>query len=349
MSGRARLCGLALLGVLVTACTSVIAGDPQAGPFERDVESELGSTEEADLRSAFNASEQEVNSYWDSDRLNNARPEAPGEGDSGQAAPSDDPLTQAVIADPTTGAVGDVPPDAVGTADDGSVWPRSGLSARTIGRLYYSRAGEPMVCSAAVVNSSSGTLVATAAHCLWDYAGDDGWVQNVLFIPGDDGGDAPHGRWTPSKMYAPPQFIDSASIGANGGVVGEGWGYDFGFMRMRPQDGETIQQALGAQGIAFGEQADGLVVVGYPSTPPFDGSTMRYCAAPNWTSGAYGTYSIPCTMTPGSSGGPWFTRFDPDAGAGYLVATTSTVGTHISGSQFHKAARDLYDQADAGD
>lgn len=345
-SRRLALLALVLAAVLAASCTRIEAGTPTPGPSTRNVAEELGDTPASDLRSGFNASEQDVNEYWDSERIRNARPEAPSEGDG--AAPSRDPLENSYILDPSTGSVGDVPPDANGTVDNGAEWSRTGLSEQTVGRLYLSKNGEPLVCSAAVVNSTSGVLVATAAHCVWDYAGGDEWASNVLFVPGDTNGEAPYGRWAAERMYAPSRFIDTAGVNESGGVVGDGWAYDFAFLRMRPSDGQPIQEALGAQGIAFGEPAEGLLVIGYPTAPPFDGTTMRYCSAPSWVEGAYGTYSIPCSMTPGCSGGPWFTRFDPETGAGYLVATTSTVGSHVSGSQLNEIAESLYRQANGG-
>lgn len=352
MTGRPdrprRLVPLALAGLLLFAvgCTEAISGTPSAGPSTRNVADEIGDTPASDLRSGFNASEQDVNEYWDSERIRNARPEAPSEGEGD--APSRDPLENSYILDPSTGPVAEVAPDANGSVDTGDEWSRAGLSAQTVGRLYLSKNGEPLVCSAAIVNSDSGSLVATAAHCVWDYAGADEWASNVLFVPGDSGGDAPHGRWAAERMYAPTEFIESAGVNEDGGVVGDGWAYDFAFLRMRPLDGQQIQAALGAQGIAFGEPAEGLLVIGYPTAPPFDGTTMRYCASPSWVEGAFGTYSIPCSMTPGCSGGPWFTRFDPQTGTGYLVATTSTVGSNVSGSQFNEVAESLYRQANGG-
>lgn len=332
--------GILLLGV---GCTEAVSGTPSAGPSTRNVAEEIGEGAESDLRSGFNDSEQDVNEYWDSERIRNARPEAPSEGEGD--APSRDPLDESYILDPSTGAVGDVAPGANGSIDSGAEWSRAGLSEQTVGRLYLSKDDQPLVCSAAIVNSSAGVLVATAAHCVWDYAGSSEWASNVLFVPGDSGGEAPHGRWAAERMYAPTEFIESAGIDETGGVLGDGWAYDFAFLRMRPLNGETIQDALGAQGIAFGEPAEGLTVIGYPTAAPFDGTTMRYCSAPSWVEGAYGTYSIPCSMTPGCSGGPWFTRFDPESGVGYLVATTSTVGSNVSGSQFNEVAESLYRQA----
>lgn len=342
---RAAVTAVALL-LLGAGCTEAISGTPTPGPSTRDVAEELAEIPESDLRRGFNNSEQDVNDYWNSERIRNARAEAPSEGVGD--APSEDPLEDAFILDPTTGPVGDVPPDANGSVANGAVWSRAGLSARTVGRLYLSKNGEPLVCSAAVVNSESGSLVATAAHCIWDYAGDDEWASNVLFVPGDTAGEAPYGRWAAETMYAPTAFIESATVNESGGVVGEGWAYDFAFLRMRPLEGRTIQEALGAQGIAFGEPAEGLIVIGYPTAPPFDGTTMHYCSSPSWVQGSFNTYSIPCSMTPGCSGGPWFTRFDPETGAGYLVATTSTVGANISGAQFNETAENLYRQADGG-
>ncbi len=202
-----------------------------------------------------------------------------------------------------------------------------------------------------MVNSTSGLLVATTAHCIWDYSGTKGgdWADNVLFIPGDTNGQAPYGRWTAEMMYAPTQFQQKAKVNERGNTIGEGWSYDIAFLRMRPLGGKTIRGALGGQGIAFDARAESIRSPGYPSAPPFDGTTMRTCSSPTWTSNRDNTITIPCGMTPGCSGGPWYTRFDDAKGTGYLVSTNSTVGSNLlTGVLMGKVALDLYRRADSG-
>ncbi|MCP3802242.1 hypothetical protein NLX83_23515 [Allokutzneria sp. A3M-2-11 16] len=337
----AVLAAIAALG----ACTVAKPGTPKAGPSTRNIEEELGNTKESDLRKVFTSSPQQVNDYWNSDRLKNAKPRQPEPGQ-GTDVPKDEPA--GVVVQPTSGPVGVTRPQP--SDPSGAAWSRAGLSASTAGRLYYSFNGDPYVCSASVVNSTSGTLVATAAHCVWETTpGKKSWASDVLFIPGDTNRQAPYGRWTAEMMYAPKQFIDSADS-APGTTKGAGWAYDFAFLRMRPLNGRNIKDALGGQGIAFDARAESIRTLGYPTAPPFDGTTMRSCASPTYTTErSRNTYGIPCTMTPGCSGGGWFTRFDDEKGAGYLISVHSTGnGRQSNGPTLGKVAYDLYKQADSG-
>ncbi|MFB9903883.1 trypsin-like serine peptidase [Allokutzneria oryzae] len=325
------------------ACTVAQPGTPKAGPSTRNLEEELGNTKESDLRKVFTSSPQQVNDYWSSDRMRNAKPRQPqpGAGD----APKDEPT--GVIIHPTTGPVGQVKPSPKDPS--GAVWTRAGLTASSMGRLYMSYGSNyNSVCSASVVNSSSGVLVATAAHCIWDTQDGKGWASNVMFIPGDTNERGPYGRWVAESIYAPPQFRNGAKSGERG-VSGDGWAYDISFLRMRPLNGQNILSVTGGQGIAFDSSAESIRTIGYPTAPPFDGSTQRSCSSPTWSQGGRSTYQIDCVMTPGCSGGPWYTRFDDARGVGYLISTHSTGnGRQSFGSILGKVAYDLYKSADAG-
>lgn len=340
---------LVAFALLLSGCTQARSGTPVPGPTTPDPVSELGRAGEANLRERFTEDQQVVNDYWSSERLAAAKPHQP-KGRVGPA-PSDEPIDSMIV--PPSRASGkevdlsEAIEHPVGAADDGRVWSRVGLSDATVGRLYASVDGEPFVCSAAVVTSSSRALLATAAHCVWDTRGERGYARNVMFVPGNDAGRAPHGRWFLDRAYVPSSFRETAREG-DLGVTGDGWAYDVAFLRMQPLDGQDIQDAVGAQGIAFGARPDAMVVLGYPALAPFDGKTMRYCSAPRWTAGQNDEYTLGCSMTPGFSGGPWFTRFDNRLGAGYVVSVTSTTDERVAGgAQLSRVARDLYQRADA--
>ncbi len=337
---------LAVTALALSGCTEVSSGTPKAGPSTRNIADEIKGGATSELRKTFTTTPQQVNDYWNSDRLRDARPKQPGPG-TGSDVPKEDPGAQVVIP-PSDGAIGTVAPDANGKNPRGDAWSRAGLSETTVGRLYYTFGGQPYVCSASVVNSPSKVLVATAGHCVWETQGEKKWADNVLFVPGDRAGAAPHGKWVAESMYTTREFLTKADSGDRG-TSGEGWAYDIAFLRMRPLGGRKIQDALGAQGMAFGVPAEGLTAIGYPTAPPFDGRVMRYCSSPNWVKGPYGDYTIDCVMTPGCSGGPWLTRFDPNRGAGYVVSVSSVGNARtLSGAQLGQVAHNLYKQADSG-
>jgi V8-like Glu-specific endopeptidase len=215
----------------------------------------------------------------------------------------------------------------------GAPAPQTGLNHGTTGRLYMAKETSQgtvnSVCSATVIASATHDLIATAAHCVWDTR-DPGPRTALWFVPGDENQAdvAPWGVWTASQFYIRQEFEDGA-FASDQGVSGEGWVYDYAFVRLAANDsGEKIEDAVGAQGIAFGIPASNLTVFGYPSVEPFDGLSERYCSSGEWDRYSFGGYSISCTMTPGCSGGGWLTRYDPDRGAGYLVGVTST-GTDV--------------------
>lgn len=314
--------GLALVLVagVAGACSTTIEGEPVAGSMPGVLVPP--SSEDAGLRVEYERTPREVNEYWTSERQTDALPFDPITPDEGGGAGIADQAT-GVVVDPTTGPVH---PDGaqVPATDAGDPFAATGLAAGTQGRLYMSFPDGDYVCSGTVVNSAGGNVVATAAHCIWDM-GADAVADYIVFIPADanDGTVAPHGMWYASGIILPDAFAEGAEETAEGHITGDGWAYDFAFLTMAPNDqGQQIQEVVGGQGIAFGIPAEELVVVGYPSAPPFDGTSQRYCTADEWTPWDY-AYSLPCGMTPGSSGGGWLTNYDPVAGAGYLVATTS--------------------------
>ncbi len=70
----------------------------------------------------------------------------------------------------------------------------------------------------------------------------------------------------------------------------------------------------------------GVTVLGFPVNPPFKGTELYRCTAPDtvgFPDGYADFAALHCDMTGGSSGGPWLTRFDPATGAGVVAAVTS--------------------------
>lgn len=231
------------------------------------------------------------------------------------------------------------------------------LAARTTGRLFFTISGQPRSCTATVVASGSGSVLATAGHCLLaDTPATGGGTRpaasNFLFGPGYHDGVFPSGRWTVESVHIPA-----------GWSAGLDWSQDVGFLRVarQPDTGNTIQAAVGAQGLVFTDPTDPTdtaasgttAVLGYPAVPPFDGATLRWCAttqAPPPDTLDPAGLAIRCAMTPGYSGGPALAAFDPSSGAGYLVAVAShdyTTGT-LYGPRLGPAALDAYREADRG-
>ncbi len=60
---------------------------------------------------------------------------------------------------------------------------------------------------------------------------------------------------------------------------------------------------------------------GFPQAAPYDGTTLAYCSG-DTAPDPYGrtTQGLVCNMTGGSSGGPWYSSFNPTTGVGVGVA-----------------------------
>lgn len=310
---------LAVAFLSVAACAApVIDGEAVAGHRSSQLGPPL-DVDVVDLRTPFNQTHDEVNDYWTDEQLNDVSPlpnPAPPD-DGGFTVP--DPATD-VIVEPTTGRI----TGAVGPAPSmaGDPFDKTGLAGATQGQIFGTFGSDNYVCSASVVNSKNGLVVATAAHCVYDH--NMGFADNVLFVPASDGlaTSRPYGVWIPESFYVSQHFKDEALTDADGHISGDGWSQDFAFMYMQSLNGQTLQEVTGGQGIAFGAEVGPLMVIGYPAAPPFDGMTERYCF--DDTPGIIrGTISVDCDMTGGSSGGGWLAGYDAAAGSGYVIAATS--------------------------
>jgi hypothetical protein len=116
-------------------------------------------------------------------------------------------------------------------------------------------------------------------------------------------------------------------------------------------DGRRLVDAVGGQGIAFNQpRGQNMYSFGYPAEAPYDGSRLIYCSGraindPLLSDGI----GLGCDMTGGSSGGPWFLRFDEAAGTGVQNSVNSFkynfLPTHMFGPYFGADAQNVYNQA----
>jgi hypothetical protein len=175
---------------------------------------------------------------------------------------------------------------------------QSETPVKTVGKVFFTLAGTNYVCSGNSVSAKNKSTVSTAGHCVNE--GPGAFATNFVFVPAYENGAAPYGRWTATSLHTPTQW-------SSGGDMT----YDTGFAVVgRNTSGQYLADVVGASGVAF-NQARGLTYksFGYPAASPFNGETLKSCygrASKDTNNPQFGTQGIPCDMTGGSSGGPWF-------------------------------------------
>ncbi|POX39146.1 hypothetical protein C3486_19455 [Streptomyces sp. Ru73] len=290
-----------------------------------------------------------IKGLWDPDRMKDAeQPDKPVEpedisGDQGVTDPEPAPVrAQPVSAQYSTHAPG-------------------------VGKVFFDSPEGSMVCSGAVVEDPAhpgkSNLVWTAGHCV--HAGKNGgWYRNIAFVPSyNDSAKsaaelqgatkeqlAPKGVFWADAAQTSQQWIDQ---GAKSG--GEGAPYDFAVLHVKPEAGNTksLEETVGkAYRVQFNAPAvpkiPSMTAQGYPAAKPFDGQTLQQCPAkPGRLSldAAQPTmYRIGCTMTAGSSGGPWFA--EDQQGRTALVSNTSigpVTADWLAGPHLGTEAKGVYE------
>lgn len=221
--------------------------------------------------------------------------------------------------------------------------PRTGnvdFPISTVGKVFLtSSSGRDMFCSGTAVRSSNRSVVDTAGHCL--YLNGE-WVQNVIFCPLYDTGNTPYGCWVARDLEVPSDWLEP----------GETYNYhhDFGMAIVSANNEGTLTDVVGGVGWAYNQSTDqAFYAYGYPAAYPFDGQTRKSCESTTgtrWQYGAGTVVSIPCDMTGGSSGGPWFIKID---GNWYLNGHNDFISSIRPGHMFSPYYDDtwyaLYDKA----
>lgn len=203
----------------------------------------------------------------------------------------------------------------------------SNLLLTTVGRLLLQTGDAEFVCSGTVINSTSGLIVVTAAHCIVDDESRD-YYDRITFEPGYERGVAPFGTWEAVDRWVPSQYLEANERYLDG-ADDDGWmGFDFGFIRFAPQGGRTLEDVAGGQGVSFTAETNGVVIAGYPGNDPFDAEVLRYCAEDRlrYGDGGGANYGADCAMADGASGSGFVSNLDPATGAGHITAVYSTGG-----------------------
>jgi len=124
----------------------------------------------------------------------------------------------------------------------------------TVGALFTLSASGQLqnhFCTASVVDSPTGNLIVTAAHCMQGQR-----LGHVVFVPDYSAGLAPYGLWTVTNLIEDQPWLASGDPDD-----------DFAFLVVS-QRGSTVpvQNLTGGETVGVGEPAGRPVVVaGYPN------------------------------------------------------------------------------------
>ncbi|MFI1283238.1 trypsin-like serine peptidase [Streptomyces sp. NPDC020858] len=286
----------------------------------------------ADAPASFR--QQHTQGFWTAERMRSATPldvtAVPGAARTPVAA-STAPTTVA----PTPAVSAMASPTAFPQA--GGAWTGGGAVVKTSGRVFFTMGGRTASCSGDSVTSANGSTVMTAGHCV-KYQG--AWHTNWVFVPAYNNGSAPYGQWSATKTFATDQWAAS-----------EDMNMDVGLAVVAPLNGQTLSQAVGAQGLLFnGGYNKRMYSFGFPAAAPYDGTKLVYCSGNSGKDFLLTKdHSLACNMTGGSSGGPWFQDFNEATGLGTQVSVNSFGYTFLPnrmyGPYFGNEAKAAYDKA----
>ncbi|GAA1215705.1 trypsin-like peptidase domain-containing protein [Kitasatospora nipponensis] len=177
------------------------------------------------------------------------------------------------------------------------------LAAR-VGVLLLPDQGDARSCTASVVHSPGGDLLATAAHCV--YRTGIGPVADLAFEPGFRDGNAPGGGWVVDRITVDQRWREDGDPE-----------YDVAFVTVRDTGGRHLEDVVGGGNALGVNRGFGLpvTVTGYP----FDHDEPITCST-RTTAQSSTQQRFDCGgFSDGTSGSPWLTGIDPATGLGTLV------------------------------
>ena len=244
----------------------------------------------------------------------------------------------------------------------GSSWNGGGDMLRGSGKVWFTIGGSDYICSGSVVKEAKTdqAIVLTAGHCVVE--NDGTFATNFVFIPAFDTkptytcAGTQYGCWVADALYADKAFATAG--GFNDTAVQHDWAFavvsDGGLngttqLNTAVGDGYPIQYNVDFTGQT-------LSAFGYPAAKKYKGSDLVYCRGPVGTDPGTGgtTWSMPCDMTGGSSGGAWAATTNTTTYS-YGTTTLSSLNSYrytgvsnMYGPKFNDRTKATFEAADAG-
>ncbi|WP_433607045.1 hypothetical protein [Prescottella agglutinans] len=210
------------------------------------------------------------------------------------------------------------------------------------GRIYFTTDAGPAYCSGAAVNSPSGNLVATSAHCVHGGQG-KGFYQNWVFAPNYAFGTA-IAFFQAKKFYTFDEWSAIPSTPNTAYRIDK----DIAFVATFNQpDGRTLVDRVGGHGLrTSGPLAFAANIFGYPLNRMVGEIPTRcWGNTEEWTLEGYTFAKGACNFNEGGSGGPWLADMNPSNGYGYIRTVSAVHVTWNDGSPSFNAAPGLDSRA----
>ena len=196
-------------------------------------------------------------------------------------------------------------------------------------------------CSGSVINTTGGSVVLTAGHCVID-ADSGARAQSLVFVPGYRNGKEPYGEWSASKFATTWKWRSTA------GTPSTDEAGDMTMLTVNKRAGKSLQSVVGALGIGFHQGRNKTYTqYGYPAASPYDGSRLYALRSGYAGADAYfspPTMAIRSDFTGGSSGGPWVVGSAPVALSvtDYSYLYPPSLADYMFGPYFGTVAQKLY-------
>jgi V8-like Glu-specific endopeptidase len=198
---------------------------------------------------------------------------------------------------------------------------------RSIGKLF-SNAG---TCSASVV--SGNNIIVTAAHCCWDRSKKN-WIGGWAFSPAYNNGSAPFGTFVWSSATVLNSWINNGDVGSDVCLIA--------LQNDKAGHGVTFYTGWLGRAWNFGS-IQSQHALGYPGNIG-NAQTLQLCTAesfsPSASCGGNSVLNMGCSMTFGSSGGPWIRDYRTGNHVDSVVhgydsaSCTGTFGQTFNGARF---------------
>ncbi|MFI6641291.1 trypsin-like serine peptidase, partial [Streptomyces sp. NPDC050504] len=200
-------------------------------------------------------------------------------------------------------------------------------------------------CSASVVDSPRGNVVATAAHCVYEHKR---YAADFSFAPSFSGrgkGTAPYGTWRVTKVEVDPRWRADGD---------DSEAYDYAFLTLAPDaKGRSVQEVVGGLAPDWASGPERRVTVfGYPG--PDHNPTNRPIMCTTDTArdeDLAAMIRMECAgFFDGTSGGPWLADYRAPDDRGRLIGVMSGGDTDSESTAvlFDAHAKGLYERAAGG-